>query len=419
MLPGFAGTAHAAVPVTRRVAVVVIQNGDTTAEQTQLADTTYYRNIFFGTADSLATWMPAVTHGLLSYTAAGDGVFAVQPSDELRNADKSGCHTGPARTTAEDHLKSLGVTWDSLAVVFDIASCGWGGLGQVPGKVTWYPPRPSLSAIVHEFGHNQGYPHQPKRDCAGGDVAACKENGYSGNTPMGSGGAGRGYSSVELIHSGWAEPSWRVTATAPGTFSLKPLHSPAGVTGARILEYKASSTLTYVVETRAPGAGVDSGVSNPGVRVYAVTRGDYKGAYLINPGTAGTPYTPAGTVITDTASKIAISVRSSSAASAQVAIEAIRARPATKSASPSASPSPSPSTVETPSSTPSADVVPDDDSDLLDAAAAPSKNGGLKTGTLLLITGALMALILVSVTGYMLRPDRHRPRHRKPLFQRP
>jgi len=260
-------TAQAAAPVTRRLAVVIIQNGDTDTERTQLADTTTLRNMFFGTSGSLSTWMPAVTHGLLSFTPAGDGVFVAQPSTALTAAAKAGCHSDLARTNAQDHLTSLGVAWDSLAVVFDIYGCGWGGLGQMPGRVAWYPPKPSLSAIVHEFGHNQGYPHQSKRDCTGGNLGSCKANDYSGNTPMGSGGSGRGYSSVELLHSGWLEPGWHQQVSAPGTFTLKPLHAPVSVTGVRVVEYKVSNSLSYVMETRAQGTAVDTSVTNPGVRI--------------------------------------------------------------------------------------------------------------------------------------------------------
>ncbi len=420
VLTPLAGPASAQAPVTKRIAVVVIQNGDTANERTQLADTAYYRNVFFGGSDSLATWMTAVTHGQLTYVPAGDGVFTAAPSTELANADKGGCHTGLARTNAESHLSAAGVSWDALAVVYDIASCGWGGLGQVPGKITWYPPRPSLSAIVHEIGHNQGYPHQSKKDCAKGDLAVCKDSGYSGNTPMGSGGSGRGYSSVEMLHSGWAQPGWKQTATSPGTFSLKPLHAAVSVTGVRILEYKASSTVTYIVETRAPASGVDSAISNPGVRVYVVTRTDYRNGSLINPGTASTPFAPAGTVIKDVANKISITVRSSSSSGAQVSVESLSPKPSSPAASKPAAPSPSvtPSREESPSSSASADPVPDKESDLIDAAGAPPRKSGLSAGTIFLIIGLGMVLALAAVTGYFLRPGRRKARHRKPLFER-
>ncbi|HCU51888.1 MAG TPA: hypothetical protein DGG94_19155, partial [Micromonosporaceae bacterium] len=273
-----------AAPVTKRVAIVMIQNGSTDTARTQLADTAFIRNIFFGSANSLAAWMPAVTHGLLSYVPAGDGIFLTEPNDALRNGSPTGCHSVAARDTAEDHLAALGVQWDSVGVVFDIGGCEWGGLGQMPGRITWYPPRPSLSAIVHEFGHNQGYPHEAKRDCASAQMSACTAKDYSGNTPMGSGGAGKGYSSVELLHSGWVEPGWLTQANKPGIFSLKPLYSPTSVSGTRVVEYKASATLTYVIEIRAPSGAIDTAISNPGVRVYAVNGRDFKNAWLVNPG---------------------------------------------------------------------------------------------------------------------------------------
>ncbi|WP_117210440.1 hypothetical protein [Allorhizocola rhizosphaerae] len=348
--------AEAEAAVTKRLAIVMIQNGDTDGERAQLADPGYIAGVFFGPGNSLRTWMGAVTHGQLSYVPAGIGIYQVQPNDELRNGDRSRCHADAAKDTAEDFMATTGVSWDALAVVFDTGSCPWAGLGQMPGRVTWYPPRPSLSAIVHEMGHNQGYPHQPKKDCAGGSMAACRPSGYSGNTPMGSGGAGRGYSSVELLHSQWIE---RTLASKPGTFSLKPLYSTGG--GTRALEYRTGGPLSYVIELRAAVSGVDSSIRTPGVRVYAVTGGDYKNAYMVNP-------TPAGSTITDTANKITIKVKSATSSGATVAIEAIGAGQASSktSANPAAS-----STPEEP--TPSADAgePPDEDDFLPNLADAP------------------------------------------------
>src|SRR5262245_57519095 len=89
LLPAAPAQAAPAPAVTKRLAVVMIQNGDTPAEQTQLADEAYARNVFFGTSGSLAVWMPAVTHGLLRYTEAGTGVYLVPPNDALANGDRN------------------------------------------------------------------------------------------------------------------------------------------------------------------------------------------------------------------------------------------------------------------------------------------------------------------------------------------
>jgi hypothetical protein len=417
-----------AAPVGKRLAVVVIQNGDTSSERAQLADTGYLRQVFFGGSGSLATWMPAASFGQLSYPAAGDGVFKAEPSVALRDASRSGCHTDLARATAEQHLAGLGIGWDALAIVYDIANCGWGGLGQLPGKITWYPPKPSLSAIVHEIGHNQGYPHQSKRDCPGGDLGACKTNGYSGNTPMGSGGAGRGYSSAELLHSGWIQPGWRAEASKPGSFSLKPLYSAPAVSGTRIVEYRASPVLSYLAETRAPANGMDSAISNPGVRVYAVTVNassgvrDYKNALLINPGSGSSPYLPAGATLTDSANKIRITVRSASASGAQIAVESLAPKPPASSR-PSVSPSSpvSPSPTPSPSATDSvpATLSPVPDETVLENVVGSPPSSQPPVSRTLLFAGSISVLILLAAGAVVLRPTRAKPRHRREsLFSR-
>ncbi|MEV4415345.1 hypothetical protein [Catellatospora sp. NPDC049609] len=409
-----------AAPTTKRLAVVMIQNGSTEEKQAQLADTAYARNLFLGTADSLASWTDAVTRGLLRFTAAGEGVYLAPPNAALAAGagDTTKCYSEQARVTAQDHLAGLGVAWDSLAVVFDTGACDWGGLGQVPGRVTWFPPRPSLAAVVHEVGHNHGYPHETRRDCPGNVVSSCKAAGYSGNSPMGSGGAGRGYSSPELLHSGWLQAAWHRDVTAPGAWTLQPLYAPASLSGPRVLEIRASATLRYLVELRARGA-VDTAVDKPGVRVYAVAVSggtpDYRNAYMINPTRSGDPrHVPAGTVLTDAANKLVIRVRAATAASARVEVSATGAKP---SPSPSASLSPSPSA--TPSAPPSASptgTVGATPTGTPAAVAAPAATPEVSLlSTTQQVSGVLIggaAVALVAVGGFALLGVRNSGRRR-------
>ena len=400
--------AAGAAPVTKRLAVVTIQNGDTDNERAQLADTTYLRNIFFGGSGSLATWMPAVTHGQLSYAPAGDGVFVAEPNAALRDGDRDRCLTDAARSTAQDFLSARGIAWDALAIVFDIGGCGWGGLGQMPGRITWYPPRPSLSAIVHEFGHNLGYPHEAKRDCAGGSIAACRANGHSGNSPMGGGGAGRGYSSIELMHSGFMESSWLVRTNNPGTYTLKPLHSPVSTTGVRVVEFQASPNTSYVIEARAAASsGVDSAFSHPALKVYSVSNRNYRNGWMVNPG---------GSAIMDAAHKITITLRSATT----VEIEAIGTL--------SVKPSPSRSTVASPPASvaaspagPTATPVPDPDhfddpnslaDSVIPPTAAPTGSSSsfpLLAAGIVLTAAAVLGALLVAVAYPTRRPPNPRP----------
>jgi hypothetical protein len=228
---------------------------------------------------------------------------------------------------------------------------------------------------------------------------------------MGSGGSGRGYSSVELMHSGWLEPGWLRQTTAPGTFTLVPLYAPISVSGVRVVEYRVSSSLSYVFETRAQGTAVDTSVNNPGVRVYAVTNRDYRNAYMVNPGAR---YVPASTVLTDSANKLTITVRSSSASGASVAVAAIAAPSPRPSASRSASPSPSPSPTEIPVS-PSAEAEPtpiDTEGVITDDIAAdrPSRKGNPMY--VVIGIGLVLAVALATGTTFLIR-GRHRPRHRR------
>lgn len=399
LLPTPAGS----TPVTKRLAVVTIQNGDTDNERAQLADTTYLRNVFFGGSGSLATWMPAVTHGQLSFVPAGDGVFVAQPNSALRDGDRSRCLADAARSTAEGFLSGRGIAWDAVVIVFDVGGCGWGGLGQLPGKISWYPPKPSLSAIVHELGHNLGYPHENKRDCTAGSIAACKSGGYSNNSPMGGGGSGRGYSSVELMHSGWVESSWLVRTSKPGSFALKPLHAPVSTTGTRVVEYQASSTTSYVVEARASSSsGVDSAFTSPVLKVYSVSNRDYRNAWLVNPG---------GSVIMDAAHKVTITLRSPATVEIE-AIGTVNAQPSRTAASPVAATHVSPAV---PSATP--EPTPDDFDDpnsladsVIPPAALPAQSSS-SSSLPLLAAGILLTAAAVAGALFFALPGRRRGRH--------
>jgi hypothetical protein len=398
LVPGAPAGAAPAPPVTKRLAVVMIQNGDTATEQTQLADEPFARDLFFGPSASLAAWMPAVTHGLLQYTAAGDGVFLVPPNEALATGDRDAtCLSEAARTTAEDYLQANAVTWDAVAILFDIgAGCKWAGLGQMPGKVTWYPPRPSLGAVVHEFGHNQGYPHEPKRDCASGLIANCKANDFSGNTPMGSGGSGRGYSSVELLHSKWVESDWFTQTTKPATYSLKPLYAPMSTTGTRVLEYSTGGSTSYVVETRAPGTDVDTSVTPAGIRIYSVSGHDYKNGWMINPLGA--------TTITDATNQLVITIRSATSVSF-AKLEA--------SAAPSAEPS-------TPTPSPTLDVSPSpsivDDGDAVFLAQPPRSSSAAGQPSPPWFAFGIATVSLVGIAAAFVFFSKHRGKHRRPRW---
>jgi hypothetical protein len=179
----------------------------------------------------------------------------------------------------------------------------------------------------------------------------------------------------------------------------------------RVVEYKASASLSYVMETRAQGAAADTSVTNPGVRVYAVSKGDYKNAYMINPGSAR--YVPAATVLTDSANRLTITVRSSSASGASIAVQAIAAPPAVRSTAPrSASPSPSVSPSESLAPPPSlAEPSPfETEGDIADYIADQPRSRNSPVYTFM-ATGLITALGLAAAATLVVR-RRHRPRHR-------
>lgn len=87
-----------------------------------------------------------------------------------------------------DSVAKYHAAWDDLAVIPNAkAKCGWGGLGEVPGKRSWYPlEHLGPSTLAHELGHTLGFGHQGRDICPPGVVTGCqKGDGHSKRTPMG------------------------------------------------------------------------------------------------------------------------------------------------------------------------------------------------------------------------------------------
>ncbi|MFD7413823.1 hypothetical protein [Kitasatospora purpeofusca] len=272
---------------------------------------------YFGAEGSLQSYYRAVSRGRLSYVpAVPDKVLG-----PLTLPWHANCDPRAARQEIERQLPQRGLTkgkdYDSLSIVLPRVPCGWAGLAQVGGPVSWLKAGkggPTPAALAHEFGHNLGLPHQPRRVCPGGDLGACGGPAEMGRkSPMGGGGAGPGLSATQLIHAGWLAAGEHQRVTASGTFVLRPLYG--GQKGVRALEVPLGHD-RLVLEYRRPEGSLDGRLN--GVYAYRVSGDSYRSADPLSPSAGDRD--GAVTNLHDAAAKLTVTVGAVEADSATVTV---------------------------------------------------------------------------------------------------
>ncbi|MFB7619186.1 LPXTG cell wall anchor domain-containing protein [Kitasatospora sp. NPDC056181] len=272
---------------------------------------------YFGAEGSLQSYYRAVSRGRLSYVpAVPDKVVG-----PLTLPWHANCDPRAARQEVERQLPQRGLTkgkdYDSLSIVLPRVPCAWAGLAQVGGPVSWLKAGkggPTLAAVAHEFGHNLGLPHQPRRVCAGGDLGACGAPAEMGRkSPMGGGGAALGLSATQLIHAGWLAPGEHQRVTASGSFTLRPLYGDEK--GVRALEVPLGHD-RLVLEYRRPAGSLDGRLK--GVYAYRVSGDSYRSANPLS--TSAGDRDGAVTTLHDTAAKLTVTVGALDADKATVTI---------------------------------------------------------------------------------------------------
>ncbi|MEE4492441.1 LAETG motif-containing sortase-dependent surface protein [Streptomyces sp. BE230] len=327
--------AHAAdgTPAKNRVLVVVVDFKDVKHSDAEAVKENA-RKEYFGGSQSIAGYYTKVSQGAFTYVpAAEDEVVGPYELDLPQNP----CDAGAVRSAAAKAAEADGYTadedYDSISVLQPGAGsdCGWAGLGSVPGPNTWLQVgedgKTSKAAMVHEFGHNQGFGHHERDECPDGNLDGCTTGeGYSGKTPMGGGGPGVGFAAPELISRGWLPGGQAVTVQKSADFTLSPLYSgeAGGVRALDIPLGKDRLVVEYRHEdptyTDDDDGNLDAAVE--GVYAYLAPEGDYNHSRLLDPtpGEGEGAKDDAITTLTDKGSKVEVEVGRSGDGSATVSV---------------------------------------------------------------------------------------------------
>lgn len=211
------------------------------------------------------------------------------------------------------------------------ATCGWSGVGQVPGKYTWINGS-GAQTIAHELGHNYGSHHAASLTCTSGGSrvpisTTCTSSEYGNPFDV----MGRGYRHMTAFNKGrvgFLEPENTLTVTADGTFTVAPLEFKS--TQAQALRIPINTTKAYYVEFRQPSTFDNFSTTSAVVNGVLITRapvayGTLAMPELLDMVPSTTSFNDAalgvGKTFTDAASGISIRLNSISSAGATVVVD--------------------------------------------------------------------------------------------------
>ncbi|WP_327355037.1 LPXTG cell wall anchor domain-containing protein [Streptomyces sp. NBC_01304] len=327
-------TAYAAdeSPAERRVQVVMVNFTDSSFPDAA-GTKSLLKGAYFGKSKSLTSYYNEVTRGATTFEPGTNGDGGIVGPIDLPMAG-AGCDSGKISDLTYKALEEKGIgedDYEHVSIVFpnQKTNCDYLALGSVGGGTTWMPidgKDISMTALVHEFGHNFGYSHHMRLRCSGTDLAGCKDNDETSHkTPMGGGGWEAGLTSPELIHSKWLSGKEAVRVAKSGTYTLRPLYGSGS--GVRALDIPVGED-RLVVELRGASGTLDKRIE--GVHAYRVPKGDYAESALVDldadadhwsdKGAADADALAAGTTLTDKAGKVEVKVVKSADGAATVAV---------------------------------------------------------------------------------------------------
>jgi len=320
-------------PTPRRVAVVLANFTD---DPSQPVTQDAARALVFTAATSTNAYYQEQSFGVRSLTgiqrADGDvfGWFAI-------NASRTTCDYVGWGNLARAAAQSAGVNlagYDQVIHYFPRSpSCGWAGVGQLPGRYSWINGSTS-STIAHELGHNFGVHHASSLSCldaAGAPVSisgSCTSSEYGDPYDV----MGRGYrhmSAYQKGRLGFLEPVNTLTAPGAGTFTIAPLERKA--TGVQVLRVPIRATspqLYYYVELRQPSTFDAFAAGSPAITGVLIHRNpDYAilaRTQLIDAAPATSSFNdaplPVGRTFTDSSAGIAITLTALTSTGATVQV---------------------------------------------------------------------------------------------------
>jgi hypothetical protein len=129
------------------------------------------------------------------------------------------------------------------------SSCGWAGLGDLPGPETWINGYLQLRVLAHELGHNLGVHHANALQCSSGGLrtaltGTCSSVEYGDPFSVMGSGSTQQFPAYHKGELGWLSPTSTYTVTASGTYTVAPSEDTTGAV--QLLRIVRGSDALYV-----------------------------------------------------------------------------------------------------------------------------------------------------------------------------
>jgi hypothetical protein len=188
--------------------------------------------VAFGNGNAAANLFEEESRGAVTVTGQVFGWYTIPSS----KADCANVFTWSNQ--ARDAATAAGVDltgFTNFVYAFPKASsCGWAGLGAMPGGESWNNGAFVLRVVAHELGHNFGVHHASSLDCTSGGVrvslsATCTSSEYGDPFTVMGGGSSEHDHATHLGQFGWLPASEIQTVGPGGPYALgSVLDGPAG-----------------------------------------------------------------------------------------------------------------------------------------------------------------------------------------------
>jgi hypothetical protein len=226
-----------AAGVARTVAIVVITFS--TGIAPSYTDT-QLRGVLTQNANSVSNYFAEQSYGQVSFKGIADPTGDIYRVSITANG--TGCSSnwptwGSQAYAAAGGNAVLGAYNHVIYVFNSQNTCGWAGLGYMPGSVVYIDNYFQLSVVAHELGHNLGVHHASSLRCIvnGQAVAFANANGActSGEYGdpydiMGSSNTNQ-QNAFHKYQSGWLSGPRVQTITHTGDYTVNPLELSSGV----------------------------------------------------------------------------------------------------------------------------------------------------------------------------------------------
>jgi hypothetical protein len=250
-----------------KVAVILFNFGGTTgpgggtvgADTSQPWTAAQAQSIVFGAPNSVSNYFREESGGSLwltgSQSASGDvfGWYTLSLGNTTCDPDAWASAAQAAAARAGVDL----TPYDHLVYAFPwVSSCGWSGLGEMPGVQTWINDSLGLRVVGHELGHNLGFDHASSYRCVDGSrnpVAisqSCTRSEYGDPFDIMGWASTRHTNNFHLGLAGWLTGANIQTVTNEGTYTFA---TPDLLgSGVQLLRIPRTSTTVYDLEIRRP-----------------------------------------------------------------------------------------------------------------------------------------------------------------------